>query len=173
MKAVMLQVPEALLEERRRQGADRWDEIWEGVLHMVPPPAERHQNLGMRLGATLLPLADRRGLKLSYEIGLYRTTDDYRVPDLAVYRPDQASARGIEQSAELVIEIRSPGDETTEKLPWYTAQDVCEILVIDRDTLVVDPTHSEVLGCTFETFETVDGPVLQVTHEGGSIAIVL
>lgn len=34
----MLEVPEGLLAERARLGHDRFDEMWEGVLHMVPPP---------------------------------------------------------------------------------------------------------------------------------------
>ncbi len=34
MKAVMASVPEHILEWRRRTGADQWDEMWEGVLHM-------------------------------------------------------------------------------------------------------------------------------------------
>lgn len=42
MRAVMLDVPQALLEERRARGADRWDEMWEGELHMVPLPSEQH-----------------------------------------------------------------------------------------------------------------------------------
>ena len=31
----MLDVPQALLDERRARGADRWDEMWDGELHMV------------------------------------------------------------------------------------------------------------------------------------------
>ena len=36
MKALMAEVPSDLVETRRRIGADRWDEIWDGVLHMPP-----------------------------------------------------------------------------------------------------------------------------------------
>jgi Uma2 family endonuclease len=137
MRAVLLEVPPHLLEERRRLGVDRWDEMWEGVLHMVPPPAERHQSLGSRLVEVLGPLARRRGLKFAYEIGLFGADDDYRVPDLVAYRPAQASARGLEVAAELVVELVSPGDESREKLPWYAAQGVTEVVLIDRDTLAV------------------------------------
>ena len=34
-----------VLDDRRRRGADRWDEMWDGVLHMVPPPGSDHQTL--------------------------------------------------------------------------------------------------------------------------------
>jgi len=37
----MLEAPEELLAERRRKGHDRFDEVWEGVLHMLPPPSSR------------------------------------------------------------------------------------------------------------------------------------
>jgi len=36
MKAVIAEVPEDILQQRKRTGADRWDEVWEGVLHMAP-----------------------------------------------------------------------------------------------------------------------------------------
>ena len=166
MRAVLLEVPPHLLEERRRLGVDRWDEMWEGVLHMVPPPAERHQALGSRLVEVLGPLARRRGLKFAYEIGLFAADDDYRVPDLAAYRPAQASARGLEGAAELVVELVSPGDESREKLPWYAAHGVVEVVLIDRDTLAVAVhrsvggapvrvvgARSAVLGCRFERID--------------------
>ncbi|MGH7750722.1 MAG: hypothetical protein ACREQ5_39020, partial [Candidatus Dormibacteria bacterium] len=63
----MLEVDEALLEDRRRKGIDCFDEMWEGVLHMVPPPSEGHQQLGSGLCEVLRPLARARGLRLGYE----------------------------------------------------------------------------------------------------------
>ena len=45
MRAVMAQVPPELLEWRKRTGADRYDEMWEGVLHMVAAPNREHQDL--------------------------------------------------------------------------------------------------------------------------------
>ena len=69
MRAVMLEVPPRLPEERRRRGADRWDELWDGELHMVPPPGERHQALGARLLEVIGPRTRALGLKAAYEIG--------------------------------------------------------------------------------------------------------
>jgi Uma2 family endonuclease len=156
-----------LLEERRRMGADRWDEVWEGVLHMAPMPAARHQHFGLQLATELLRLASERGLTAAYEIGFYRAGNDFRVPDLAVYRPDQESARGLEAAAELLVEIMSPRDESRVKLPWYAARDVREVLLIDRDSLAVElyacetgvpvriePAYSKVLDCTFTTLDS-------------------
>ena len=39
MRALHFEVSEGELQERHRPGIDRWDEMWEGELHMVPPPS--------------------------------------------------------------------------------------------------------------------------------------
>jgi hypothetical protein len=41
MRVVWLEAPGGLLEERRRLGLDIRDEMWDGVLHVVPPPGGR------------------------------------------------------------------------------------------------------------------------------------
>lgn len=133
----MLEVDQALVEERRRKGIDCFDEMWEGVLHMVPPPSELHQQLGGGLYAALLPAARARGLRLGYETGLYRAGDDYRVPDLMAYRPEAASRRGVDGAPELVVELGSPGDESQAKLPWYLARGAQEVLMVDSVTFAL------------------------------------
>ena len=45
MKVVMAQAPEVLLAKRKNTGADQWDEMWKGVLHMPPAPNRTHQDL--------------------------------------------------------------------------------------------------------------------------------
>lgn len=90
MRAVLLDVPESLLEERRRTGVDVFDEVWDGVLHMVPPPSSWHQQLGTRMVVAVVPLAEGKGLVASYQTGVFRAgagESDYRVPDLVVARP--------------------------------------------------------------------------------------
>ena len=49
MKADIPVVPDELLEQRRRTGADQWDELWDGVLHMSPMPSPEHQELEYQL----------------------------------------------------------------------------------------------------------------------------
>lgn len=186
MRGVMLEIPEALLEERRRTGADRRDELWDGVLHMVPPPSGPHQELGTELLALLLPICKARGLRLSYETGLFKHANDYRVPDLAVSLPAQRTERGIEGGAELVIELLSPGDESHDKLAWYAAFPVREVLLVDPGSRAVElfvlrggslhaalpdaegKVRSQVLGVTFAT---VAGPRLQVSAPEGTSSI--
>ncbi|RBY80937.1 hypothetical protein DQ238_07850 [Geodermatophilus sp. TF02-6] len=134
---MLVEVPEALLAERRRLGLDGRDEMWEGVVHVVPPAGGPHQRLAFRLGLALGPLAERLGLIASHETGLFRAADDYRVPDLLFCRPEHASERGAE-GAELVVEVRSPGDETYAELEFYAAVGVREVLVAHPDDRTVE-----------------------------------
>ncbi|CAN5317877.1 hypothetical protein BH20ACT3_BH20ACT3_03080 [soil metagenome] len=71
MRAVMLDVPAALLAERRVLGHDRFDEMWEGELHMVPPPTEEHQRIGTLLVGAVLSDVKAAGLHIRYETGLF------------------------------------------------------------------------------------------------------
>jgi Uma2 family endonuclease len=120
---------DALIERRRRLGLDHRDEIWEGVYRMNPPPSHEHQVVLQQLAELLGPLAREAGLEaLIQEFGL-GTSDEYRVPDGGLHRP---GASGVwHPTAALVIEIASPGDETSKKLPFYAAHDVDEVLIID------------------------------------------
>jgi len=43
MKSVLVETPAELIEDRRRRGLDRRDEVWEGVYHMVPPATGEHE----------------------------------------------------------------------------------------------------------------------------------
>ncbi len=178
----MLEVPQALLDERRARGADRWDEMWEGELHMVPPPSEQHQAIGTALLVVLAPLAETRGLVARYETGLFRpgVDDDYKVPDQVYARPELRSQRGIEGGASLVVEILSPGDETYAKLDWYAAVGVGEVLVIEPGTRRVElfanrggrmePVEPVVISSLGVRAETVEG-ALRLTWDGGTADI--
>lgn len=120
----------ALLAERRRAlGQDRLDEMWEGVLHMVPAPSFEHAVLGARVKSLLAPLAAAAGLVVTDEFNLGDSEEDFRVPDGGLHRQ---GATGIWQpTAALVLEIVSPGDETWQKLPFYAAHRVDELLIVD------------------------------------------
>jgi Uma2 family endonuclease len=128
-------IPVSMLEERRRLGHDRFDEVWEGMLHMVPAPSPPHQSLERRLSAALEPIADRRSLKLLTNVGVYDPNvsghKSYRVPDIVLVAREHISARGIEGQAELVVEILSPDDESRDKLPYYARVGVREVWLLD------------------------------------------
>lgn len=129
MRVLMLEPPQAMLDERRRLGLDGRDEMWDGVLHMVPPPGGPHQRLATEFLLAAGPVAKQRGLVPHFETGLFDHDANYRVPDLLFSRSDQLSERGVE-GAELVVEFRSPRDETYQKLDFYAAKGVREMLVL-------------------------------------------
>jgi Uma2 family endonuclease len=122
---------EALLERRRRLGLDRRDEMWEGVLHMVPAPSHRHATLGAQVKALLRTPAAAAGLIVTDDFNLGASETDFRVPDGGLHRP--GAAEMWHPTAALVVEIVSPGDETWDKLPFYAAHHVDEVLILDPD----------------------------------------
>lgn len=140
MRALVLDSPaaglEELLERRRRSGLDRLDEVWEGVLHMVPAPDHAHALVEWQLAALLRPAALAAGLEATGQCNIGSDEHDFRVPDGALHRP---GASGVwHPTAALVVEIVSPGDETWEKLPFYGAQGVEEVLIVDPRQRSVD-----------------------------------
>jgi Uma2 family endonuclease len=181
---MLAEVPQELLDERRRLGHDVRDEMWDGVLHMVPPPSDDHQDFNNEFFLVVAPLAKQRGLVPRMENGLFRTTDDYRVPDQLFRRPDQRTGRGT-VGAELIVEVRSPRDETYKKIDFYSQIGVREMIVIHPDEgrvelfraiggrlISMQPGpdgryESEVLGITVRT---IDGK-LEITWDGGSATL--
>ncbi len=119
---------ELLMEQRRRWGVDRRDEVWDGVLHVKPLPHGRHAQLHVQLIMLLAPHVRAAGLTLQSDSNLGRE-GDFRGPDAMIQR--SALARLYYPSAALVLEIVSPGDETWEKLPFYAAHGVDEVLIVD------------------------------------------
>lgn len=141
MKAVTPEVPPDIRAHRQRTGADRWDEMWEGVLHMPPMPNRAHQELEGAIEAWLRTYWVRpHGNKVYHQINLATPEgwpNDYRIPDLVLLTPDRFDIdknEYFEGPPTVVVEIRSPGDETTEKIPFYAKLGVPEVWVVDRDT---------------------------------------
>jgi Uma2 family endonuclease len=183
MRAVWLEVPEELLEERRRLGHDKRDELWDGALHLVPPPSSIHDRLIIDLIDALGPIARRREL-LRWTAGLFDAPKNYRVPDLTLAGRQHVSKRGLE-GAELVIEVLSPYDESRDKFPFYARVGVREVWLIDPKTRATEihvlhdgvyapvafeagVATSPVLGITLEI---IAGPLLRL-RDGDEIADV-
>lgn len=185
MHVPLLDADEAVLEDRRRRGADTRDELWEGVLHMVPPASYRHNRIQLRLAALLLPIATDRGLDITIESGHFEPgrPDNYRVPDVMIAHLDHVSDRGVEGVAPAVIEVRSPGDESLQKVPYYLRHGVGEVVVIDRDTLEVqvfrltdgEPARASdtVIRCLEVRLERVGDDVLHLTWPDGQALLDL
>ena len=152
----MLEVPQSMLDQRRRLGIDGRDEMWDGVVHIVPPEGGSHQRLNTRFLMVVGPLSERRGLVPHTDTGLFRSDDDYRVPDQLHARAEQLSERGVE-GAELVVEVRSPRDETYEKFDFYIALGVREVLVLHPDDRRA------------ELFRLIEDRLLPVSTTGGVV----
>ena len=179
MRAVVLEMPKHWLDERRRHGLDKRDEVWDGVLHMVPQPGSSHMILSRDLLFVLVPVAARHGWEVLFETSFYSADDNYRVPDLVIFDRSNVSWRGIDHHAEIAIEILSPNDESREKFPFYAARGVREVWLIEPTTRVAEiywlteqyataHTESPVLGIRFST---VAGPRLRLDGPDGTADI--
>jgi Uma2 family endonuclease len=135
MKTVVLGDPPpvlvSLFEERKRIGADTHDEIWDGEYHMAPAASFWHG----RVQGILFGLLDRHATPLGFTAGLdfnLGVLKNFRVPDLGVHRgsPDLLWF----DTAMIVVEVRSPDDETYDKFDFYFDHGVEEILVADLVT---------------------------------------
>jgi Uma2 family endonuclease len=143
VKAVILDpwLTERLMAERRAKGLDRWDEVWGGVCHMAPAPNLEHQRIERELLVIFHEAVIRVGIgEVFHEVNVANPEggmEDFRIPDLVVLLPesyDKMQGMFIAGGPDFIMEIHSPGDETYEKLPWYSEQGVREALIIDRDT---------------------------------------
>lgn len=119
-----------LLERRRISGLHRLDEVWKGVLHMVPAPSGPHAYVAQQLAVLLDSPARARSLVPSmHEFNLGESEHDYRVPDGGLHRAIPRATWF--PTAALVVEIVSVGDESWQKLPFYAAHGVEEVLIVD------------------------------------------
>jgi Uma2 family endonuclease len=185
MAAVPVPVTEREIDDRRRLGIDKRDECWAGEWHLVNPPKMWHENLNMPLLAALYPRALALGLSPHAGAGLFGADNDWRVPDQIYFRPEDAREEGV-VSAEFVIEVRSPGDDSYKKMSFYASRGVAEFMIIhesrrfelyrlnqDSQFVPAKPgddgvVRSQVLDVGFAT---VVGPRLRVTWDGGSAEV--
>ena len=158
---------EQWLERRRAVGADRFDEVWEGRYVVAPDPHSAHSQLQGEVYGLLKPAARRLGLRPAGTFNLGRL-GDFRIPDAGLLPGPHGVWHG---TAVLVVEVLSPDDMTFEKLDFYTARGVQELLVVDGERRTVrcfalqagqvERDRSEVLGMTTaEVVAAVDWPPL-------------
>jgi len=133
-------IEDRLIAEREASGADRYDEVWEGVRMMTPMPNDEHQQIVSRFVSVLEDIVGWPGLgEVRPGVNLSgRGNDwehDFRVPDVAVFLRS-GSAENYDThwrgAADFLIEITSPGDRTREKISFYGSLGVTELLVVDR-----------------------------------------
>jgi Uma2 family endonuclease len=184
MKAVMANVPEHILEWRRRMGADQWDEMWEGVLHMAPSPNRDHQDIEGGLETWLrLNWAKLNGCRVYHQINVSEPgtwPNNYRIPDLVLLTParfDIDCNEYFDGGPDAVVEIHSPDDEAYEKFDFYAKVGVREVWIIGRDSrrpevfeLVGEEYQLREIGSDGWVKSDVAGAELRVTT-GGELEI--
>lgn len=118
---------DVLVERRRALGLDVYDEEWEGDYHMAPAAHPSHGYLDDELAVLLRPLARQAGLVGSGPFNLGHA-HDYRVPDRGLHRV--VATTTFVTTAAVVVEIMSQDDETPNKLDFYAAHGVDEVLIV-------------------------------------------
>jgi Uma2 family endonuclease len=109
---------------------------------MAPAPAYEHQRIVSAIDRFLGPLCERHGRGvLAIGINVFNEAsraEDYRIPDftfIAGGRERLLARDGVRGGGpDAVIEVRSPDDETYDRLPFFAGLGVREVIVIDRDT---------------------------------------
>lgn len=147
-----------LRRRRKKNGSDRWDEVWDGVYVMAAMPNDQHQGLVGRITTILtlsVEMADlglvRPGVNFSDQRENWKR--NYRCPDVVVYLAhNPAENRGTHWfgGPDLAIEIVSPGEDPHAKIDFYASVGTRELLIVDRD-----PWKLELLRLTDGTLLTV------------------
>lgn len=136
------EVCEEMIRERKRLGHDRYDEVWEGVYVMPSVPHLIHQRIvgGLTKIFGLVVEDDDRGqvypgANVSDQPVNWK--DNHRVPDVVVVlKKSRAIDRGVflYGGPNFLVEVESPEEDVTAKIPFYQQIHVEEPLIIERDT---------------------------------------
>jgi Uma2 family endonuclease len=134
------QLLKRLIAQRKADGSDRWDEVWDGVDLLTPLPDDEHQELVGGLVSVLNVTVGFPGLaKVRPGVNISDRDDwtkNYRCPDVAVFLPDTAAENRETYwygGPDFAVEVVSEGDRSREKLGFYAAVSTRELLLVDRD----------------------------------------
>lgn len=128
------------LRRRQEWGADKRDEVWNGVYVVMPPANLVHQDLSLKLSmAFLTALGGIGGVSVHPSVGVTDSVDDwetnFRVPDISVFLPGNP-AKPLEThwlgGPDFAVEIVSKGDRSRDKLGFYAGVGVRELLFVER-----------------------------------------
>lgn len=185
-----------LIEERRAAGADRWDEVWDGVYIMAPMPNVEHQKFVGRLNTAFEIAVQWAGLGESFPgLNVSDRKDDwtknYRCPDVAVYLNGTSAEMCGEfwyGGPDFAVEIISPGDRSRDKFDFYARVGTREVLIVDRypwalelyrltdgelaavgESTLDSPEllNSEVIPLSFRLQQGIERPNIQIVHHDG------
>jgi Uma2 family endonuclease len=131
---------EELKRERALTGADRYDEVWDGVYVMAPLANNEHQFLAFQLAMAIaagLRIPDDGLVFAGCNVSDQKVnwTRNYRCPDVAaILKGNPAQDRHTHWfgGPDFAIEIISPQDRTRDKFDFYFKVGVRELLIVDR-----------------------------------------
>lgn len=101
-----------VLRLRKQTGADRFDEVWDGVLHMPPAPSVDHQDTASGICAFFRGVWAARTGGVALVQANVSTPDrwdrDYRISDVAVMtREDRPGPGAVYVRPTVVFEVRT------------------------------------------------------------------
>ncbi len=182
--------------ERAATGADRSDEVWDGVYVVSPFPNNEHGEIVSGLIFVFHTIINQPKLGRVYpgvNVSDRDTgwTHNYRGPDVVVFLNDTTAINRNTHwvgGPDFAVEILSEDDPAREKLDFYAKVGVREVLIVDRDpwalelyrldrgalgmigkvTLESDEgLRSEVLPLSFRLVSGAERPEIEATHSDG------
>lgn len=130
-----------LIRERQSRGIDRYDEVWDGVYVMPPLANNPHQRLVfdacMVLDTVVRPAGGRVQPGANVSDRREGWEKSFRAPDVVVVLKDGLAIDCETHwfgGPDFLMEVKSPGDDTELKIPFYSKINVRELLVVHRDT---------------------------------------
>jgi hypothetical protein len=135
------QLAQSLIAERRRLGQDRYDEVWEGVYRMAPAPRTLHSKFVSQLWGffqSKIELSRQGQVLIGVNVSdrVKGWDKNYRIPDLSVMLH---GGKSVDHDTfwlggpDFVVEVCSPDEDPHEKIEFYGAIGVREMLIINRD----------------------------------------
>jgi Uma2 family endonuclease len=185
-----------LIRRRRATGADRFDEVWDGVYVVSPLATNEHQQIAGKIYIALDATISQTGLGLALPGANVSDQEDdwrqnYRCPDVVVFLPGNPAINKDSHwlgGPDFAVEVISPHDRSRKKLDFYAKVGVKELLLVDRKPwclelyrlqdgkLVLigksdldrpDTLTSEVLPLSFRLIEGDTRPRIDITHSDG------
>lgn len=180
--------------ERQASGADRWDEVWDGVYTVMPLPNNEHQEIVGELVfifRSCLPQSAKICPGVNVSDNDKDWENNYRGPDVVVFfEGTTAINRGTHWfgGPDFAVEVVSKGDRSRKKLDFYASVNVRELLLVDRfpralelyrlrdgrlelvgRSRIEEPfsLQSEILPMSFRLVVGEQRPVMEVAHHDG------
>lgn len=129
-----------IIRHRRLTGADRFDEVWNGLYVTSPIANNEHQTIATYLAVAFVEALGRQeGLIVQAAANVSDQeadwTKNYRCPDVLVFLPgNTAEDRKTHWygGPDFAVEILSQSDRSRKKFGFYARVGVRELLLVDR-----------------------------------------